>query len=68
MHGLFLHLSVSLPVVYQVEQVRDGDSFNAVTAIEAKPIFTGASFQFVEEGIHHQNLMPGTRSRKRCQN
>jgi acyl-CoA thioesterase II len=44
MHGLFLRPGdVSLPVVYQVEQVRDGDSFNAVTAIRrAKPILPAA--------------------------
>jgi acyl-CoA thioesterase-2 len=63
MHGYFLRPGdAALPVVYQVDRVRDGGSFSTrrVTAIQkGKPIFTcGASFQFVEEGIHHQNLMP----------
>jgi acyl-CoA thioesterase-2 len=45
-----------------VDRVRDGGSFSTrrVTAIQkGKPIFTcSASFQFDEEGFHHQNLMP----------
>ena len=51
-----------LPVVYQVERVRDGGSFSTrrVTAIQkGKTIFTcAASFQGVEEGFHHQVQMP----------
>jgi acyl-CoA thioesterase-2 len=63
MHGYFLRPGdASLPVVYQVDRVRDGGSFSTrrVTAIQkGKPIFTcSASFQFDEEGFHHQNLMP----------
>lgn len=63
MHGYFLRPGdATLPVVYQVERVRDGGSFSTrrVTAIQkGKPIFTcSASFQFDEEGFHHQNLMP----------
>lgn len=63
MHGYFLRPGdATLPVVYQVERVRDGGSFSTrrVTAIQkGKPIFTcSASFQFDEEGFHHQNPMP----------
>ena len=63
MHGYFLRPGdATLPVVYQVERVRDGGSFSTrrVTAIQkGKPIFTcSASFQFDEEGFHHQNSMP----------
>ncbi len=63
MHGYFLRPGdASLPIVYQVDRVRDGGSFSTrrVTAIQkGKPIFTcSASFQFDEEGFHHQNSMP----------
>ena len=63
MHGYFLRPGdATLPVVYQVDRVRDGGSFSTrrVTAIQkGKPIFTcSASFQFDEEGFHHQNPMP----------
>ena len=63
MHGYFLRPGdASLPIVYQVDRVRDGGSFSTrrVTAIQkGKPIFTcSASFQFDEEGFHHQNPMP----------
>ncbi|MBU2254492.1 MAG: thioesterase family protein, partial [Gammaproteobacteria bacterium] len=59
MHGYFLRPGdATLPVVYQVERVRDGGSFSTrrVTAIQkGKPIFTcSASFQSDEEGFHHQ--------------
>lgn len=63
MHGYFLRPGdATLPVVYQVDRVRDGGSFSTrrVTAIQkGKPIFTcSASFQFDEEGFYHQNPMP----------
>src|SRR3989338_868301 len=63
LHGYFLRPGdASLPVVYQVDRVRDGGSFSTrrVTAIQkGKPIFTcGASYQYDEEGFHHQNPMP----------
>ncbi|MDP2747032.1 acyl-CoA thioesterase II [Pseudomonas sp.] len=63
MHGYFLRPGdATLPVVYQVDRVRDGGSFSTrrVTAIQkGKPIFTcSASFQIDEEGFHHQNPMP----------
>jgi acyl-CoA thioesterase II len=63
LHGYFLRPGdASLPVVYQVDRVRDGGSFSTrrVMAIQkGKPIFTcSASFQYDEEGFEHQNLMP----------
>ena len=52
----------SLPVVYQVERTRDGGSFSTrrVVAVQkGKPIFfCSASFQYDEEGFHHQSQMP----------
>lgn len=63
LHGYFLRPGdAGLPVVYQVERVRDGGSFSTrrVTAIQkGKTIFTcAASFQGIEEGFHHQAQMP----------
>ena len=63
MHGYFLRPGdVSLPVVYQVERIRDGGSFSTrrVTAIQkGKPIFScAASFQSDEQSASHQLPMP----------
>ena len=63
LHGYFLRPGdAGLPIVYQVERVRDGGSFSTrrVTAIQkGKTIFTcAASFQGVEEGFQHQLQMP----------
>ncbi|AHG42808.1 acyl-CoA thioesterase II [Pseudomonas syringae] len=63
LHGYFLRPGdAGLPVVYQVDRVRDGGSFSTrrVTAIQkGKPIFTcSASFQYDEEGFEHQATMP----------
>ncbi|MCL2897585.1 acyl-CoA thioesterase II [Brenneria tiliae] len=50
------------PIIYDVENLRDGNSFSArrVSAIQnGKPIFyMTASFQSHEEGFEHQNVMP----------
>ena len=52
----------SVPIVYDVDRVRDGRSFTTrrVTAIQhGKPIFTlSASFQKPESGPAHQAVMP----------
>jgi len=52
----------SIPIIYQVEQIRDGGSFTTrrVTAIQhGRPIFSlMASFQKHEEGLSHQIEMP----------
>ena len=63
LHGYFLRPGDStLPVVYQVDRVRDGGSFSTrrVMAIQkGQPIFTcSASFQYDEEGLNHQTQMP----------
>ncbi|MGB8714420.1 MAG: acyl-CoA thioesterase II [Onishia taeanensis] len=62
-HGYFLRPGdPQLPVVYQVDRVRDGGSFTTrrITAIQkGKPIFfCSASFQGDERGFHHQLTMP----------
>lgn len=64
LHGYFLRSGdAGLPVVYQVDRVRDGGSFSTrrVTAVQkGQPIFTcSASFQYDEDGFHHQLPMPG---------
>lgn len=50
------------PIIYDVENLRDGNSFSArrVRAIQnGKPIFyMTASFQSHETGFEHQNVMP----------
>ncbi|WP_166360404.1 acyl-CoA thioesterase II [Pseudomonas akapageensis] len=63
LHGYFLRPGdASLPVVYQVDRVRDGGSFSTrrVTAVQkGQTIFTcSASFQYDEEGFEHQGQMP----------
>ncbi|HLT03590.1 MAG TPA: acyl-CoA thioesterase II [Pseudomonas sp.] len=62
-HGYFLRPGdASLPVVYQVERMRDGGSFNTrrVTAVQrGKTIFfCSVSFQVDEPGFEHQAAMP----------
>lgn len=62
-HGYFLLAGdVNLPIVYDVDRVRDGNSFTTrrVTAIQkGRAIFTmAASFQVDEEGFDHQDEMP----------
>jgi acyl-CoA thioesterase-2 len=62
-HSYFLRPGdSSKPIVYDVETLRDGNSFSArrVSAIQhGKPIFyMTASFQSPETGFEHQNLMP----------
>lgn len=62
-HSYFLRPGdSSKPIVYDVETLRDGNSFSArrVSAIQnGKPIFyMTASFQSPEAGFEHQNTMP----------
>ena len=63
-HSYFLRPGDSQkPIVYDVENLRDGNSFSArrVAAIQnGKPIFyMTASFQAPEPGFEHQKVMPG---------
>ncbi|CNH37022.1 acyl-CoA thioesterase [Yersinia thracica] len=62
-HSYFLRPGdSSKPIIYDVETLRDGNSFSArrVSAIQnGKPIFyMTASFQSPEIGFEHQNTMP----------
>ncbi len=62
-HSYFLRPGdSSKPIIYDVETLRDGNSFSArrVSAIQnGKPIFyMTASFQSQEAGFEHQNTMP----------
>lgn len=62
-HSYFLRPGdSSKPIIYDVETLRDGNSFSArrVSAIQnGKPIFyMTASFQSQENGFEHQNTMP----------
>lgn len=63
MHGYFILAGdINLPVIYQVERLRDGGSFTTrrVTAIQkGRPIFNmAASFQLDQPGVNHQIEMP----------
>ena len=63
LHGYFiLGGDVSVPIIYQVDTLRDGGSFSTrrVTAIQkGRAIFVmAASFQLKQEGIDHQSEMP----------
>jgi acyl-CoA thioesterase-2 len=67
-HSYFLRPGDSAkPIVYDVEVLRDGNSFSArrVAAIQnGKPIFyMTASFQAPEPGYEHQKVMPPPRRR-----
>lgn len=63
LHSYFLRPGdATKPVVYEVENIRDGQSFNTrrVKALQhGKVIFyLTASFQALEQGFEHQNQMP----------
>lgn len=63
MHGYFMRPGdPSVPIVYEVDRIRDGRSFatRRVVAIQhGKAIFSmGASFQIREDGLEHQLAMP----------
>jgi acyl-CoA thioesterase II len=63
LHGYFLRPGdPSTPIVYVVENTRDGRSFSTRRAIarqHGRPIFhMTASFQASEEGLEHQDAMP----------
>ena len=63
LHGYFLLAGdPSLPIIYDVERIRDGGSFTTrrVKAIQhGAAIFTmSASFHKLEQGLEHQTSMP----------
>ncbi|MCE7080543.1 acyl-CoA thioesterase II [Streptomyces sp. ST2-7A] len=64
LHSYFLRPGdPGAPIVYQVDRIRDGRSFTTrrVVAVQhGQPIFhLSASFQVHEEGLEHQQEMPG---------
>ena len=63
LHGYFLRPGdPTVPIVYLVERTRDGGSFTTRRVIarqHGRPIFhMTASFQVVEAGLEHQDVMP----------
>ena len=57
---------MNIPIIFQVEQVRDGGSFSSrrVRAIQNGKVifFMAASFQERQEGFDHQIAMPNISS------
>lgn len=71
MHGYFLRPGdTSVPIVYDVERLRDGRSFSTrrtVARQHGKPIFyLTASFQITEPGFDHQDVMPEVAAPEDC--
>ena len=71
LHGYFLRPGdTTIPIVYSVDRIRDGKSFNTrrVVAIQkGRPIFSmSVSFQVIEEGLHHQIPMPDAAAPEDC--
>ncbi len=63
LHGYFLRPGdTTIPILYSVDRIRDGRSFNTrrVIAIQkGSAIFSmSVSFQVMEDGLHHQVAMP----------
>jgi acyl-CoA thioesterase II len=63
LHSYFLHPGdVAVPIVYDVERIRDGRSFvtrRAVARQHGRGIYyMTASFQIEEDGLDHQEAMP----------
>ncbi len=63
LHSYFLLSGdLSLPIIFNVERIRDGGSFSTrrVVAVQkGRPIFIlSASFQKVQDGLEHQIEMP----------
>jgi len=66
LHSYFLlPVDITVPIVYDVEAIRDGRSFatrRVVARQHGRPIyFMTASFQVAEEGFDHQDQMPDVR-------
>lgn len=63
MHSYFLRPGdTAVPIVYDVEKVRDGRSFatrRVVARQHGRPIYVlSANFQLPEDGLEHQDVMP----------
>ena len=71
MHAYFVRAAdASLPIEYEVENIRDGGSFSVrrVSASQqGKFIFTlSCSYQVMEEGLNHQIMMPEAPAPEDC--
>jgi len=71
MHSYFLLAGdLSVPIVYQVDRLRDGGSFNTrqVSAVQkGRPIFTlTCSFHSEAEGFYHDQPMPDVPPPEEC--
>ncbi len=71
LHSYFLRPGdVSVPIVYDVERIRDGRSFSTrrvVARQHGRPLyFLTVSFQLPEEGFEHQDAMPDVPSPADC--
>lgn len=63
LHSYFLRPGdISVPIVYDVENLRDGRSFatrRVIARQHGRPIYLlSANFQIFEEGLEHQDVMP----------
>ncbi len=73
LHSYFLHPGdTSIPIVYDVERIRDGRSFSTrrvVARQHGKSIFyLTASFHIHEIGFDHQDVMPAVPPPEECMN
>lgn len=64
MHGYFIRPGrTDVPIVFEVENLRDGRSFSARRAVArqgGQPIFfASSSFHLPEDGLEHEDAMPG---------
>jgi acyl-CoA thioesterase-2 len=71
LHGYFLRPGdTTIPILYAVDRIRDGNSFTTrrVVAVQrGKAIFSmSASFQVLEDGLHHQVEMPEVLPPEEC--
>jgi acyl-CoA thioesterase II len=63
MHAYFLLAGdISIPIVFEVEKIRDGGSFSTRRVVAKQNgiaiFFTSISFQKIQEGYNHQTAMP----------
>jgi acyl-CoA thioesterase II len=71
LHAYFLRPGdTSIPIVYEVERLREGRSFSSrrVTATQGKRtiFYLSASFQVDEQGLEHQDPMPDLAGPDEC--
>ncbi len=71
LHGYFLRPGdTTIPILYSVDRIRDGRSFNTRRVIavqQGQAIFSmSVSFQVIEDGLHHQVDMPEVTPPEQC--